>query len=94
MALKNVRILIAIFGGKRSTFRIFNFEGAENISAIFFSPSNDIDKFNRMGLKDGFNERKYKIKRTVKLPNTHSWEIESIIKIVPTKNTPRLGTKV
>ncbi|HCC7898885.1 TPA: hypothetical protein M8I63_003647, partial [Klebsiella pneumoniae] len=74
-----------IWGAKEVPSGFFNFEGAENISAIFFSPSNDIDKFNRMGLKDGFNERKYKIKRTVKLTNTHSWEIESIIKIVPTK---------
>lgn len=74
-----------IWGTKEVPSGFFYFEGAENISAIFFSPSNDIDKFNRMGLKDGFNSHKYKIRRTVKTPNIGSWEIEAITKIVPTK---------
>lgn len=73
-----------IWGTKEVPSGFFELEGAENISAIFFSPSNDIDKFNRMGLKDGFNSDKYKIKRTVKSPNVHTWKIESITKIVPT----------
>ena len=59
MALKNVRILLPYWGAKKY-LQDFNFEGAENISAIFFPRQNDIDKFNRMGLKDGFNERSIK----------------------------------
>lgn len=74
-----------IWGTKEVQSGFFELEGAENVSAIFFSPANDIDKFNRMGLKDGFNSNKYKIKRTVKSPNIHTWKIESITKIVPTR---------
>ncbi|MCP5904718.1 hypothetical protein NL378_28540, partial [Klebsiella pneumoniae] len=53
-----------IWGTKEVPSGFFELEGAENISAILFSPSSDIDKFNRMGLKDGFNNNKYKIRRT------------------------------
>lgn len=74
-----------IWGTKEVPSGFFELEGAENISAILFSPSSDIDKFNRMGLKDGFNDNKYKIRRTVKSPNIHTGEFELITKIVPTK---------
>lgn len=74
-----------IWGAKEVPSGFFDFDGAENISAILFSPSSDIDKFNRMGLKNGFNDNKYKIKRTVKSPNIHTWEVEVITKIVPAR---------
>lgn len=78
--------LVVISGELRKFHQVFfELEGAENISAILFSPSSDIDKFNRMGLKDGFNNNKYKIRRTVKSPNINTWAIEHITKIIPTK---------
>lgn len=92
--LRRVKRLVVISGELRKFHQVFELEGAENISAILFSPSSDIDKFNRMGLKDGFNNNKYKIRRTVKSPNINTWAIEHITKIIPTKNTLRLGVKV
>lgn len=82
---KREKIGCHIWGTKEVPSGFFELEGAENISAILFSPSSDIDKFNRMGLKDGFNNSKYKIRRTVKSPNINTWAIELITKIIPTK---------
>ncbi|WP_410014860.1 hypothetical protein [Sodalis sp. C49] len=82
---ERIDINFHIWGTKKVPSGFFNFDDSENISAILFSPAGDIDKFNRMGLKDDFNDTKYKIKRTVKSPNSETWEIETIIRIVPTK---------
>jgi len=75
-----------VWGTKEVASGFFNFPESENISAVIFSPASDIEKFNRMGLKDKFNSTKYKIKRTIKTPNEKTWKIESITRIIPTKN--------
>ncbi|MCK7244798.1 hypothetical protein [Enterobacter asburiae] len=78
-------IVSHIWGTKEVPSGFFNFEDSENISAVIFSPSSDIDKFNRMGLKDGFNDNKYKIKRTTFSPIPKTGEIEKITRIIPSK---------
>lgn len=75
-----------IWGKKEVPSGFFNFDGAENISAILFSATSDIDKYNRMGLKDNFNDTEYKIKRTVKEKNYGTGEIETHTQIVPSDN--------
>ncbi|MEQ5572911.1 hypothetical protein ABN306_08765 [Providencia huaxiensis] len=75
-----------IWGTKKVKSGFFNFNDSENISAILFSPASDIDKFNRMGLKDGFNDNKYNIRRTIKSPNPNTWKIETIIKMIPSES--------
>ncbi|MEG3135550.1 hypothetical protein SC206_18490 [Rouxiella sp. T17] len=83
---KRIDIDFHLWGTKKVEAGFFNLEDSENISAVLFSPASDIDKFNRMGLKDGFNDEKYKIKRIIKSPNPNNWNVETITKILPSKN--------
>lgn len=83
---KRINIDFHIWGTKQVPSGFFNFPESENISAIIFSPSSDIDKFNRMGLQNGFNSTKYKIKRIYKSLNCNSSQIEEAKRIIPSKN--------
>lgn len=83
--IKSKKIEKHIWGTKEVPSGFFNFEGAENISAVIFTASCNVDKFNRMGLKDGFNSSKYKIRRIYQKLNTDSDTVETIQKIIPSK---------
>lgn len=80
-----VQIQNHTWGTKVVPSGFFNLPDSENISAVIAPTCFDIDKFNRMGLLNGFNTHKYKLRRIYEIGNADTLEIDSIEKILPSK---------
>ncbi|AUA70368.1 MULTISPECIES: hypothetical protein [Pseudomonas] len=63
LIIEPVKVDNHIWGSKNIESGFFNFEGAENISAVIFNSSATISKFNRLGLLAGFGSPRVKLLR-------------------------------